>query len=93
MCFSAGATFVATDVIATIGVATLRCVMMVKGYAFSSVWCPYAAVLSIVIYWNFSSRPMNIDKPDSSFRPEIASEPAALRHALSGSLPSRSLLR
>ena len=93
MCFSPGATFVATGVIATIGVATLRCVMMVKDYAFSSVWCLYAAALSSVIYWNFSRRHINIDKPNSSFGPEIASEPASLRHALSGSLLLRSLLR
>ncbi len=29
-------------------------VMLIKSYAFTSVWCAYAAVVSVVIYFFFS---------------------------------------
>ena len=31
----------------------LSVVMLVKSYAFSSVWCFYAAVISVMLYWQF----------------------------------------
>ena len=31
----------------------LTVVMIVKAYAFSSVWCFYAAVISVMLYWQF----------------------------------------
>ncbi|MFZ5965014.1 DUF6629 family protein [Thalassococcus sp. BH17M4-6] len=31
----------------------LTVVMIVKSYAFSSVWCFYAAVISVILYWQF----------------------------------------
>ena len=57
-----------------LNVAGLTVVMIVKGYAFSSVWCLYAAVLSIMIYWNFSRRHIDVDDPNSSFDPKVTSE-------------------
>ena len=76
-----------------LNVIGLTVVMMVRGYAFSSVWCLYAAVLSIMIYWNFSRRHIDIDKPNSSFGPEIESELGSLRYAISDLLPSESRRR
>ena len=37
---------------------------LVKAYAFASVWCFYAATLSVVIYWQFSSRNINVAAPN-----------------------------
>lgn len=31
----------------------LTVVMIVKSYAFSSVWCFYAAIISVMLYWQF----------------------------------------
>ena len=73
-----------------LNVAGLTVVMIVKGYAFSSVWCLYAALLSITIYWNFSRHNIDLDEPNSSFGPKIMSELDSLRHAIFGSTSSRS---
>ena len=73
-----------------LNVAGLTVVMIVNGCAFSSVWCLYAAVLSIMIYWNFSRHHTDVDEPKSSFDPKIMSEPGSLRHAIFGLSSSRS---
>lgn len=38
---------------------------LVKAYAFASVWCFYAAVLSIVIYWHFRCMDIDVAEPNS----------------------------
>ena len=40
-------------------------VLIVKGYAFTSVWCLYAAVLSVMLYWQFSRARINVERPNS----------------------------
>ena len=50
-----------------LNVVGLTVVLIVKGYAFTSVWCFYAAVLSIMLYWQFSRRHVDIEQPNSSF--------------------------
>ncbi|MBR0551701.1 hypothetical protein J7S20_04190 [Sphingomonadaceae bacterium LXI357] len=42
----------------------LTIVLLVKGYAFTSVWCLYAAVLSIMLFWQFRHHHVNIDRPN-----------------------------
>ena len=49
-----------------VNVVGLTIVLIVKGYAFTSIWCLYAAVLSIMLYWQFRGRHVDIDKPNSS---------------------------
>lgn len=39
--------------------------ILVKSYAFTSIWCLYAAILSIMIYWQFSRRHIDIGRPNS----------------------------
>ena len=48
----------------------LTVVMIVKSYAFSSVWCFYAAVISVMLYWQF--RHGNIRVPWKSDPRELA---------------------
>jgi hypothetical protein len=38
---------------------------LVKAYAFASVWCFYAAVLSVVIYWHFRRMDIDVAAPNS----------------------------
>ena len=76
-----------------LNVIGLTVVMTVRGYAFISVWCFYAAILSIMIYWDFPRRHIDIDKPNSSFGPEVASELGSLRWVVLGSLHLRSRLQ
>lgn len=33
-------------------------------WAFTSIWCLYAAVVSVVLYWQFSNRKINVDRPN-----------------------------
>jgi hypothetical protein len=40
--------------------AGLTVVFLVKGYAFASVWCFYAAALSMMLYWQFSRKNINL---------------------------------
>jgi hypothetical protein len=69
VCFSATANFVGSGVLGTIGVVTLTRVKhrrellfaalpaLVKRYAFTSLWCAYAAVASVIIliyFWRSS---------------------------------------
>jgi hypothetical protein len=51
-----------------LNVLGLTVVMIVKGYAFTSVWCLYAAILSMMLYWQFSRAHVDIDDPNSSLR-------------------------
>ena len=39
---------------------------LVKQYAFASVWCFYAATLSVVIYWQFSRRNIDVATPNGT---------------------------
>lgn len=47
--------------------------ILVKTYAFTSIWCLYAAVVSIILYWQFSRRKINVSEPN---------QPLALASAL-----------
>lgn len=49
-----------------LNVICLTIVELVKGYAFASVWCFYAAVLSVMIYWQFSSRNIDVETPNGT---------------------------
>ena len=49
-----------------LNVVGLTIVELVKGYAFASVWCFYAAALSIMIYWQFRSRNIDVDTPNGT---------------------------
>jgi len=40
---------------------------IVNGYAFTSDWCLYAAVLSVMLYWQFSRDHIDVERPNSSF--------------------------
>ena len=37
---------------------------LVKAYAFASVWCFYAATLSVVLYWQFSRSNIDVETPN-----------------------------
>lgn len=50
-----------------LNVVGLTIVLIVKGYAFTSIWCLYAAVLSIMLYWQFRGRHVDIHQPNSTF--------------------------
>lgn len=43
----------------------LTSAQLVKAYAFASVWCFYAAILSVVIYWHFRRMDIDIVAPNS----------------------------
>ncbi len=49
-----------------LNVIALTITQIVKEYAFASVWCFYAALMSIMIYWQFNRR--NIDIEDAEQR-------------------------
>jgi len=42
----------------------LTIVHLVKGYAFASVWCFYAAILSVMLYWQFHRQNIDIAAPN-----------------------------
>lgn len=44
----------------------LTIAQLVKEFAFASVWCFYAAILSIVIYWQFSRRNIDVETPNGA---------------------------
>jgi hypothetical protein len=57
------------SVVRTYGVLNvigLTVVQIVRSYAFASVWCFYAASLSIILYWQFRSRNIEIGEPDDT---------------------------
>ena len=33
-------------------------------WAFTSIWCLYAAVISVMLYWQFANRKINVDEPN-----------------------------
>jgi hypothetical protein len=47
-----------------LNVIALTIAQIVKEYAFASVWCFHAAVLSVVIYWQFNRRRIDIATPN-----------------------------
>jgi hypothetical protein len=49
-----------------LNVVGLTIVEIVKGYAFASVWCFYAAILSIVIYRQFVRRDIDVETPNGA---------------------------
>ncbi len=48
-----------------VGVVTT---MLLLRFAFTSAWCLYAAVLSIMLFWQFRGRHIDVRQPNSSFR-------------------------
>jgi hypothetical protein len=49
-----------------LNVIGLTIVALVKGNAFASVWCFYAAALSIMLYWQFARRNIDVETPNGS---------------------------
>lgn len=49
-----------------LNVIGLTIVQIVKEFAFASVWCFYAAILSVVIYWQFSRRNIDVETPNGA---------------------------
>ncbi|MGU3391356.1 DUF6629 family protein [Sphingomonas sp. M1A8_2b] len=52
------------SVVRTYGIVNiigLTLVHLIKGYAFASVWCFYAAILSITLYWQFHRRKIDFE--------------------------------
>lgn len=49
-----------------INVVGLTITLFVKEFAFASVWCFYAAILSIVVYWQFSRRNIDVETPNGT---------------------------
>ena len=47
-----------------LNVVGLTIVELVREYAFASIWCFYAATLSMMIYWQFRQRNINIESPN-----------------------------
>lgn len=49
-----------------LNVVALTIAEIVKEYAFASVWCFYAAIMSVMIYWQFKSRNIDIRTPNGA---------------------------
>lgn len=49
-----------------LNVIGLSAAQLVKSYAFASVWCFYAAVQSIIIYWQFSTSAIDVETPNGT---------------------------
>jgi hypothetical protein len=49
-----------------LNVIGLTIAQIVKEYAFASVWCFYAAILSVIIYWQFNRRSIDIETPNGT---------------------------
>ncbi len=45
-------------------VVGLTIVLLMQGHAFASVWCFYAALMSVMIYWQFNRRTIDIETPN-----------------------------
>ncbi len=41
-------------------------VLVAKGYAFTSVWCLYAAIISVMLYRQFSRQRIDVDRPNAA---------------------------
>lgn len=39
--------------------------LLLAAYAFTSIWCLYAAIVSVVLYWQFSNRKINLRQPNT----------------------------
>jgi len=48
-----------------LNVAGVIATLAFASYAFTSIWCLYAAVLSVVLYWQFSNRKINLREPNT----------------------------
>ncbi len=51
-----------------LNVVVLTIVEIVKEYAFASVWCFYAAIMSVMIYWQFRRLNIDIETPNGTSR-------------------------
>ena len=49
-----------------VNVIALTIVQIVRSYAFASVWCFYAAIMSVMIYWQFRRNTIRIGTPASN---------------------------
>jgi len=49
-----------------LNVIGLSVVELVKAHSFASVWCFYAAALSVMIYWQFSRRHLVLETPNGT---------------------------
>lgn len=49
-----------------LNVVGLTIAQMIKAYAFASVWCFYAAILSVIIYRQFNCRNIDIETPNGT---------------------------
>jgi len=49
-----------------LNVIALTIAEIIKEYAFASVWCFYAALMSIMIYWQFNRRNIDIGTPNGA---------------------------
>ncbi len=47
-----------------LNVIGLSIVQVVRDYAFASVWCFYAALLSVIIYWQFNRGNIDVETPN-----------------------------
>lgn len=54
-----------------LNVLGLTVVLIVKAYAFTSVWCFYAAVISVILYWQFSREKIALPDPLRHLRREL----------------------
>jgi hypothetical protein len=49
-----------------LNVVVLTIVQLVKAYAFASVWCFYAALMSTMIYLQFRQRCIDVEAPNGA---------------------------
>jgi hypothetical protein len=49
-----------------LNVIVLTIVQIVKAYSFASVWCFYAATMSMMIYWQFKRLNIDIETPNGA---------------------------
>lgn len=61
-----------------LNLAGVSFVLLVQGYAFASVWCFYAAVLSVMLYRQFSRRTIDVRHPNRRLAKALAPAPAGL---------------
>lgn len=47
-----------------LNVVGLTVTQLVREFAFASVWCFYAATLSVIIYWQFHRSNIDLDMPN-----------------------------
>jgi hypothetical protein len=49
-----------------LNIVGLTIVLITKAYAFTSVWCLYAAILSVMLYWQFARAQIDVERPNRS---------------------------